>query len=176
MPTQAGKSKFVSRQQKKQRQKNTSSFLFSYLVILCHTEEFPLETETTSCFLLPCLIILCHLASSYWAPCLIIFRHLASCYKLQKKGVKYNMNNTDDATRRLNRFLRSLLFVSLSILCDSCHLLNILIIAVRNRPWMTHMLFLQTSLKSMWVSFVCCEFYFETNQTWVIFDFTFAFV
>ena len=149
MPTQAGKSQFVSRQQKKQRQKNTSSFLFSYLVILCHTEEFPLETETTSCFLLPCLIILCHLASSYWAPCLIIFRHLASCYKLQKKGVKYNMNNTDDATRRLNRFLRSLLFVSLSILCDSCHLLNILIIAVRNRPWTTHTLSLQTSLKSM---------------------------
>ena len=66
------------------------------------------------------------IASSHWGtsphhivpPCLIIFRHLNSCYKLQKKGVKYNMNNTDDATRRLNRFLRSLPFASLSILCD----------------------------------------------------------
>ena len=64
---QTEKSEFVSRQQKNQQQQkqNTSSFLFSYLVILFHIEEFPLETDTTSCSLLP-------LPHHIVAPCLML--------------------------------------------------------------------------------------------------------
>lgn len=73
--------------------------------------------------------------------------HLITTLALQRGEAVSNMNNTDDATRRLNRFLRPLFLCFLDQECFTKP--TIVTIAVRNKPWTTLMLFPQTSSRLM---------------------------
>ena len=73
---------------------------------------------------------------------------LSHVLPIAERGAVCNMNNTDDATRRLNRFLR-LQSLFPHFIKSFTAVPTIVIIAVRNRPWTMLMLCLLTSSRLM---------------------------